>query len=307
MKGKKLFGNFLLLLAAIIWGVAFVFQRTGMEEIEPISFNAARTTLSAIVVAPVALWRIKREKLPSPEEKSSYIRNTIIGGICCGVFLALASALQQSGMVYTSAGKAGFITAMYLLLVPVFNLVIFRKRAQWIVWVAVLMGVVGMYLLCLSEGFRLAQGDLLICLSAVTFSCHILCCDHFAAKGDPVGVAAVQFATVALLSWPTAFFTEQPSWNKLISAGIPILYCGLMSGGLGYTFQLVAQKYTDPAPASLLMSMESVFAVIAGTLLLQERMSQRELLGCLVMFAAIILVQIPLPIKKKSHQPNSKV
>lgn len=306
MRGKKLLGNILLMVASVIWGTAFVFQRTGMEDIGPIAFNAARTTLSAIVVAPVALWQIKKAKFSSCRERQDYLRNTLIGGICCGIFLTLASTFQQAGMVYTSAGKAGFITAMYLLLVPILNLIVFRKRAQWSVWVAVLMGVVGMYLLCLSEGFRLAQGDTLICISALMFSGHILCCDHFASRGEPVAIAALQFATVAVISWPISLVAEQPSWGMLLSAGIPILYCGLMSGGLGYTFQLVAQKYTDPAPASLLMSMESVFAVIAGALLLHEKMSTRELLGCVIMFAAIILVQIPMPGRKKQAEACGK-
>lgn len=304
MKRNKMFGNILLLIAAVIWGAAFVFQRTGMEDIGPIAFNAARTTLSALAVAPVALWRVKKEKFSSPEEKTAYIRNTLLGGLCCGIFLTLASTFQQTGMVYTTAGKAGFITAMYLLLVPILNLVVFRKRAQWLVWVAVLMGVWGMYLLCLSEDFRLAKGDTLICISALMFSCHILCCDHFASKGDPVAIAAGQFATVALISWPVSLLTEQPTWGSLTSAGVSILYCGLMSGGLGYTFQLVAQKHTDPAPASLLMSLESVFAVISGALLLQERMSLRELWGCVIMFAATVLVQIPLPSKKRRKEES---
>ncbi len=304
MKRNKLFGNTLLLIAAIIWGAAFVFQRTGMEDIGPIAFNAARTTLSALVVAPVAFWRIRKETFSSPEERAAYIRSTLIGGLCCGIFLTLASTFQQAGMVYTTAGKGGFITAMYLLLVPILNLLVFKKRAQWLVWVAVLIGVVGMYLLCLSEGFRLAKGDTLICISALMFSCHILCCDHFAAKGDPVGIAAGQFATVALISWPVSFLVEQPTWGNLVSAGIAILYCGLMSGGLGYTFQLVAQKHTDPAPASLIMSLESVFAVISGSLLLHEKMSTRELLGCIIMFAATVLVQIPLPSKKREKEKS---
>lgn len=305
MKRNKLLGNILLLIAAIIWGTAFVFQRTGMEDIGPIAFNAARTTLSALVVGPIALWRIRKTELPSPETKKAYMRKTILGGICCGLFLTLASAMQQTGMVYASAGKGGFISATYMLPIPFLNWLFFRKRAPWSVWVAIALGIVGMYLLCLSESFQLERGDALLCISALMFSCHILCCDYFAPKGDPIGIAALQFATVALISWPVSFIMEEPSGNALVSAGISILYCGLMSGGVGYTFQLIAQRHTDPAPASLLMSLESVFAVIAGTLFLHERMSGRELLGCCVMFAAVILVQIPLPIKKSKQKSGS--
>ncbi len=297
MKRNKLLGNTLLLIASVIWGTAFVFQRNGMDNIGPIAFNAARTTLSAIVVAPIALWRFKKTAPIVPEERKAYIRNTIVGGIWCGVFLALASAMQQTGLIYTSAGKGGFISSMYLLPVPFLNMLLFRKRIQWSVWIAVAMAVAGMYLLCLSESFRLERGDTFMCIAALMFALQIMCCDYFAPKGEPVAIAAIQFATVAVISWPASFVMEDPSMSGLVSAGIPILYCGLMSGGVGYTFQLIAQRHTDPTPASLLMSMEAVFAVIAGAILLHERMSGRELLGCVILFAAMILVQIPLPEK----------
>ena len=295
MKRNKLLGNTLLLIASVIWGTAFVFQRNGMDNIGPIAFNAARTTRSAIVVAPFALWNMRKATFDSPAEKRSYFRNTVIGGICCGFFLAFASAMQQTGLIYTTAGKGGFISSMYLLPVPFLNMLIFRKRIGWSVWVAVAMAVVGMYLLCLSESFHLERGDTFMCLAALMFAFQIMCCDYFAPKGDPVGIAAIQFATVAILSWPTSFIMEEPTMKGLLAAGIPLLYCGLMSGGVGYTFQVIAQRHTDPTPASLLMSMEAVFAVIAGAILLHERMTGRELLGCMILFAAMILVQIPIP------------
>ena len=306
MKKNKLLGNALLLIASVIWGTAFVFQRTGMDNIGPMAFCAARTTLSALVIGPIALWTFRKAEFQSPIEKKAYHRHTIIGGICCGIFLTLAGTAQQMGLVYTSAGKGGFISSMYLLPVPFLNLLIFRKRVQWTVWIAVAMAVVGMYLLCLSEGFRLEQGDTLMCLSALLFSFHILCCDYFAPKGDPIAITAIQFATVALISWPLSFLMEEPTAQGLLSAGISILYCGLMSGGIGYTFQMIAQRHTDPAPAALLMSLESVFAVIAGAILLHERMSLRELLGCGIIFASVILVQIPIPAKSlKSRKEDT--
>lgn len=298
MKRNKLLGNTLLLIASVIWGTAFVFQRNGMDNIGPIAFNAARTTLSTIAVAPIALWRFKKNAPIIPEERKIYIRNTVVGGIWCGVFLALASAMQQTGLIYTSAGKGGFISSMYLLPVPFLNMLLFRKQIRWPVWIAVAMAVAGMYLLCLSESFRLERGDTFMCLAALMFALQIICCDYFAPKGDPVAIAAIQFATVAVISWPVSFVMEDSTLAGLFSAGIPILYCGLLSGGVGYTFQVIAQRHTDPTPASLLMSMEAVFAVIAGAILLQERMTSRELLGCLILFAAIILVQVPLPPSK---------
>ena len=171
---------------------------------------------------------------------------------------------------------------MYMLLVPVIRLVFFRDKGTPPVWFAVALGVAGMYLLCVTEGFRLTRGDTLVCLCAVGFSAHILCCDHFAGRADPVAVSAVQFATATVLSAAAAFLTETPTWDKLAGAAVPILYCGIVSGGIGYTLQITA-----------LMSMESVFAVLAGAVLLSERMTGREALGCAVMFAAIILVQLP--------------
>ena len=304
MKNKKLLGNSLLLFTAMIWGTAFVFQRVGMESIEPVTFNAARMALAAVFVGSVSflLWK-KEKKSASPartaEEQRQYSRNTVIGGVCCGCFLSAASILQQMGLVYTTAGKAGFITAMYILLVPITGSLLFRKRNTWLVWLAVLFGVAGMYFLCITEEFRLSHGDTLICLCALFFTFHILCCDHFAPRGDPIRISAIQFATATVISAVAAAVFETPTPEKIASALVPILYCGLVSGGIGYTLQIVAQKYTDPTIASLLMSMESVFAMIAGTVLLGEQMTARELTGCLIMFVAIVLVQIPLP--KRNH------
>ena len=293
-------GNLLLTLTALIWGTAFVAQRVGMEHIEPLTFTASRMVLAAVAVGLVSLLTAKRSGAParSPGAAAKARRQTLLGGVCCGAFLAVASIFQQMGVVYTTAGKAGFITAMYMLLVPVINFLLFKKRNTWLVWLAVLVGVAGMYLLCVTGDFRLERGDMLVCVCAVLFSGHILCCDHFAPLGDPVRLSAIQFAAAAVISGAAAFLLETPTWAKVASAAVPILYCGIMSGGVGYTLQIIAQRYTDPTVASLLMSLESVFAAIAGALLLGERMSPRELAGCAVMFAAIVLVQLPLPVRK---------
>ncbi len=301
MKNKKLLGNALLFLTAMIWGTAFVGQRVGMESIEPITFNAARMTLSAVMIGVLAILLAKRKKdLPaSAEETKKYWKNTVVGGVFCGIFLGAASIFQQMGLVYTTAGKAGFITAMYMLFVPIIHFLLFRKKNSLFVWLAVLMGLAGMYLLCVTEKLSLTFGDGLVLVCAVLFSGHILCCDHFAPLGDAISISAVQFLTASVISWIFAFLTETPTAEKILSAVIPILYCGVMSGGIGYTLQIVAQKYTDPTIASLLMSLESVFAVLAGVFLLNEKMSTREIFGCIVMFAAIVLVQIPFPQKKK--------
>lgn len=317
-ESRKMLGNMLLLLTAVIWGTAFVFQRVGMDSIEPVTFNAARMWLAAAAIGLVAVFTAEKSlqddtlntgfttdstldtALADRQDKRQDRRkNTIIGGICCGSFLTAASLFQQMGVVYTTAGKAGFITAMYMLLVPISNFVFFKKKNTWLVWTGVLIGVIGMYLLCIKDGFSLTYGDSLVCICALLFSGHILCCDHFVQLGNPIQISAIQFLTTAVISSIIAWIVEAPSPEKILSAAIPILYCGIVSGGIGYTLQMVAQKYTDPTIASLLMSLESVFAVIAGAILLGERMTSRELAGCIVMFAAIVLVQIPLPERRR--------
>ena len=297
-RSRKLLGNLLLLLTAVIWGTAFVFQRTGMEDIGPFVFNASRMFLAAAATAPLALLSARADtRTPGPAAGAGSRRKaTAAGGICCGLFLGAASLFQQAGLVYTTAGKAGFITAMYMLLVPVLNFLLFRKRNTWLVWLAVAVGVTGMYLLCIQKGTVFGTGDLLVSVCAFLFSGHILCCDHFVQEGDPLGIASLQFLTAGLVSAAAALAVREPL-TGLAAAAVPILYCGLVSGGVGYTLQVVAQKLTDPTTASLLMSLESVFAAIAGALLLKERMSVRELAGCIVMFIAIILVQVPLPVR----------
>ena len=293
MANRKLLGNILLLITTAIWGTAFAFQRMGMDSIEPATFNAARMFLAAVAVTPLIALGRKKDKTDAVE----FRKNTIIGGILCGLCLAAATIFQQVGMVQTSAGKAGFITAMYMLLVPVINLILFKRKSPVVVWIAVVIGIAGMYLLCINEGFSLSKGDALVSVCALVFSFHIICTDHYVQNANPVGMAVIQFYVAALVSGIVAAFTETPSWNDVSNAIIPILYCGLASGAIGYTLQIVAQKFTDPAVASLLMSLEAVFAVIGGTLILGEKMSVREAIGCMVMFIAVILAQIPA--KKK--------
>ena len=301
-KSRTKLGNSLLILTAFIWGTAFVGQRAGMESVGPVTFNAARMALAAITIGITAfcLRRRDRQALEGRTDAGirEYRRNTIVGGICCGTFLGCAAFFQQIGIVHTTAGKAGFITAMYILLVPVIGFIVFRKKTSWLGWTAVLIGVVGMYLLCAKEGLSLSRGDALVAVCALFFSGHILCCDYFVQRGNAVRISAIQFLTACVLSTPAALIMENPTWGQIRAAAIPILWLGVLSGGIGYTLQIVAQQWTNPTVASLLMSLESVFAVIAGTVVLHEHMSSRELAGCAVMFAAIILVQIPLPEKR---------
>ena len=298
MRHRQLIGSLILLVVAVIWGTAFAFQRMGTGVIGPMTFTASRMTLSAVAVGFVS-FLIKDPDIADAAGSSARRRDTLTGGILCGLFLVSATLFQQIGIAYTTAGKAGFITALYILLVPIISTVFLRKPSSWIVWIAVLLGLAGMYLLCMTEGFSLARGDALVCVCAMLFTGHILCCDRFAGRGNPVRISAIQFVTASVVSWTLAFIFETPSVEAIRSALVPILYCGLASGGIGYTLQIVAQRFTNPTVASLLMSFESVFAVLGGAVLLHERMSTRELLGCMVMFIAIIVVQVPVPHKSQ--------
>ncbi len=310
MKNRKLLGNVLLLLTAMIWGTALVFQRAGMALVGPFTFNAVRIALAAVSVGLVALFQWRREKASPParteEEQRAYNRNTLAGGIFCGFFLCVACTVQQVGLVYTTAGKAGFITAMYILLVPVIGFILFRRKNTWLVRVAVLLGMAGLYFLCMTEELRFSQGDALVCVSALFYSFHILCCGHFVPRGNPIRISAIQFAVAAVLSAAAAVITEDTGIEKVLSALVPILYCGVISGGIGYTLQIIGQKYTDPTTASLLMSTEAVFAASIGAVFLHERMSVRELFGCALMFAAVVLVQIPVPEKARQENPGGE-
>ena len=310
MTKNRFFGPVILLLTAIIWGSAFVAQRAAMDRITPLTFTAARMILSAVVLGIpalfLAIWDRKKAKSDKKFDIAKRNRNTLIGGLGCGTFLAAAIILQQYGIVETSSGKAGFITALYMLLVPVLSFMLFRQKGTWLVWLAVLIGVFGMYLLCVNEAFRVTRGDWLLCGCALLFSGHILFCDHFIGQANPLQMSAVQFATASIISTVAAFIAEKPSWDKIVSVAIPILYCGLVSGGIGYTLQMVGQKYTNATVASLLMSLEAVFAVLAGVIVLNERMSLREIIGSLILFVAIILVQIPLPKRRKKEEKEQE-
>jgi len=307
MKNQKMLGNGLLLLTAIVWGTAFVFQRVGMDYIEPFTFSFVRMYLASAALCVVAFLediahikkKGKRSVSMGPEGYARYKKDTILGGICCGICLSGGTCFQQFGVVYTTAGKAGFITALYMLLVPIIGVLFLKRKVQWLTWIGVVVGTIGLYLLSIKGGFTIDIGDRYVMVCAVFFSLHILCCDHFSGRGNPLQMSAVQFFTTAVVTNILAILFETPTWEKISSAWFPIVFCGLFSGALGYTLQMIAQKYTEPAVASLLMSLESVFAAISGRIILKETMSGRETLGCIIMFTAIILVQIPLPAPRK--------
>ncbi len=291
MKSKKLFGNLVLLLTALIWGCAFVAQSSGMDYVGPFTFQTSRSILGCLVLIPFILANDAVKKKNNTYEKQNP-KTLILGGILCGTALTVASGLQQYGMQYSTAGKGAFITAMYIVLVPILGLFM-KKKVNPIIWISVILGALGLYLLCIKEDFSLGEGDIYLILCAVAFSFHILVVDHFSAKVDGVKLSCLQFGVMFILSAIFMFMTETPNMADIKAAWLPICYAGIMSCGVGYTLQIVGQKYTEPTVASLLMSLESVFAVIAGIILLKEAPSAKEWLGCASMFAAIIIAQIP--------------
>ena len=299
---KKMRGNLMLLLTALIWGTAFVAQSAGMDHVQPFTYNGIRTLIGGLVLIPVILLfdKIKPEsQRVSAEEQKIVNRNSLIGGVCCGLVLCVASSLQQFGVSMTTAGKAGFITALYIVIVPLMGVFI-KKKIPRIIWLCVAIAVAGFYLLCVKEGFSVGTGDLLVLCCAFFFSIHIMVIDHFTAgKVDGVRMSCVQFLVAGVLAIICMFLFEEPSLASIWDARVSILYAGVMSCGVAYTLQILGQKDTDPTTATLLMSLESVFAALSGWVLLNESLSAKELLGCVLVFAAVILAQIPLPVKSE--------
>lgn len=296
---KKLRGNLLLLLTALIWGISFVAQRAGMEYIGPFTFNGIRSLIGGIVLIPVILLLArmdqkggKDERELSDEEKQAERKTLLLGGLSCGIVLFIASSLQQIGVVYTTAGKAGFITALYIVLVPILGIFI-GKKIRPVIWLCVALSVAGLYLLCMKGGFSLSKGDLLVLLCALAFAVHILVIDYFSPKTNGVKLSCIQFFVCGIISLVPMLVFETPVWSQILDCWLPILYAGVLSCGVAYTLQIVAQKDTDPTVASLLLSLESVFAVISGVILLHEHIAARELMGCVIMFVAIIIAQLP--------------
>ena len=291
------------ILAAFIWGTAFVAQDMCADSIGAFAFNASRYFIAvlALLVVIVISDKLKKDKPAlSPAEKKAANKQLWIGGLCCGAALAIASNFQQAGLVAgTDAGKAGFITALYVVLVPVFGL-FFKRKVNLPTWIAVVLSVVALYLLCIKGSFTLAPGDLLILVCAVCFAVHILVIDHFTATVDGVKLSCLQFLFAGVISTVCMFLFEDVDFAAIWGCILPVLYVGIFSCGGGYTLQILAQKDSNPTVVTILLSLESVFAVIAGAVVLHQQMSAREYLGCVLMFAAVILAQIPMPQKKKA-------
>ena len=282
---KSLRSAALFFLKAAIWGAAFVAQSAGMDYIGPFTFGGLRTLLGAVVLVPVA-WAMHRGGKPVPWKK------TLIGGAVSGVVFFAATSLQQVGIQYTTAGKAGFITALYIVIVPIAGIFL-RKKAPRMIWLSVALAVVGLYFLCIQESFSITEGDWYVLLGSFCFAAHILVIDHFTQKVDGVELSCVQFLVMTLLSAAAMLALETPSWAAIQMCLGPILYVGIFSSGVAYTLQILAQKDSNPTVVALLLSLESVFATVAGALILGDRMSGQEYFGCVLMLLAVVLAQLP--------------
>lgn len=307
------------MLTSFIWGSAFVAQSSGMDYVGPYTYNMARNVLAFLFLIPVIYVIGKKKGVTDDAGSGTGIdeeasveanwksillpdRTTLVGGIYCGLVMAVASSLQQIGITMTTAGKAGFITALYIILVPLMGVFIGKKIPRIILF-CVVLAMAGFYLLCVKEGFSISKGDILVLFCSVGFSVHIMTIDHFTSKGvDGVKMACIQFAVAAIVMTPVMFLLENPSVSGLLSAWMTIAYAGILSSGVGFTLQIVAQKDTDPTTATLIMSLESVFAAVSGCLFLNEVLLPKEILGCILVFVAVILAQVPLPVKSKEKR-----
>lgn len=295
---QQIKSSLILLLTATIWGVAFAAQSVGMEYIGPFTFNAIRCVLGGLVLIPVILV-LKKKKETGAENQEKEDKKTLwMGGIACGVILCIASNLQQFGIMEASVGKSGFFTALYIVMIPVIGIFI-GKRPGIKLWFCVALAVVGMYLLCMKDGsFTIERADIMLLLCALAFSFHILVVDYFSPKVDGVKMSCIQFFVCGVLSAVGMLFTETPDISNIQAAWLPLLYAGLLSCGVGYTLQIVGQKGINPVIASLIMSLESVISALAGWVILGQVLSPKEILGCVLMFVAIIITQIPIGNKK---------
>lgn len=289
---QKLKGSFALLSATVIWGFAFIAQSVGMDLIGPFTFQMIRCLLAVFVLIPLAfLLDIRKCTFQESAQKWMH-RDLWKAGVICGCALFVASSLQQIGLVYTDAGKAGFITAMYIVMVPVLGLFLKRKPPKAIVF-SVLLAVIGLYLLSCMGVTAVNKGDLYLVGCAIAFGVQINCIDHFAPSVDGFRLNCVQALTVAVISLPFVFITETINVSNILACWGPLCFAGMLSMGLAYSLQILGQKELDAAPAALIMSLESVFAALGGWWLLGERMNVHELIGCALVFAAVILSQLP--------------
>lgn len=284
----RLRGNIILLIVAMIWGAAFVAQRAGMEYIGPFTYTGIRFMLGCLSLIPVMYYFRNDKKNYQAEEKSISVLKV---GSIAGVIMFFAVSFQQIGLIYTTAGKAAFITCLYIILVPL-AAIFLKKQISRNTWVGAVLSVCGLYFLCVKSGFEMEYGDFIVLLCAFIWTIHILFIDHYANSVDSIKLAFYQFLVCSLLSNSIAIVFETISWSSVVSAAVPILYGGFLSVGVAFTLQIVGQKYAEPSHAAIIMSMESVFGALAGYLFLNEYMGFTEVLGCLLMMFGMLITQV---------------
>lgn len=300
---KQIAANILMVVGSIIWGGAFVAQRLGADNLGAFSFGAIRFFIGCLVIVPIMLiMNKKRDKSLPDAPKKDYVK----GGLACGTALFLGAYFQQLGLSYTTAGKAGFVTALYIILVPIFGFILFKRRLSPRVMVATLAALIGIFLLCVAGDFGINIGDLYVFIGSLFWAAQILLIDRFAQRLDGLKFAVCEFFTCSLLSAIGMVFFETPTWANIKAAWIPILFCSVLSVGVGFTAQIICQKYTEPTVASLLMSSESVFSVIFGFLILHEALTGRQIIGCVLVFGAVLLAQITPGQRKTIQKPTDK-
>ena len=300
MKINRVRQNVLPVLAALIWGTAFVAQSVSADYVEPFTFNAARSAIAFLFLLVLCMVRRGMQKGIVERATKSW-KDLAVGGTCCGVALTVASNLQQKGLETTTSGKAGFITALYIVIVPIVG-IFMKKKAPRTLLISVPLAVAGLYCLCITEDFTITEGDFYVFLCAICFSAHILVIDHFTQKVDGVELSCVQFLVATVLSSVGMIVSESPSLEAVGMCIWPILYVGVFSSGVAYTLQILAQKDSNPTVVSLLLSLESVFATLAGAIILHDQMSIKEYFGCVLMLVAVVLAQLPEREKKAPQQ-----
>ncbi|MCI1931756.1 MAG: DMT family transporter [Clostridia bacterium] len=307
-KNGNLKGSALLFTAAFIWGTAFVAQSKGMDYLGPFSFNAVRNLIAGtVLILIIFVMKLFNKNIKDFSCKQKYDKNDLIkGGILCGFILFFSSSFQQVGLKYTTVGKAGFITTLYIIIIPIMGIFIKKRLPAFKIWISLFLAIVGMYMLCMTESFRLSKGDFFMLICAFFNAAHIITIDHFSCRVEAVKMSCIQFFLCGLISLIPTFILETPTIANIYKSIWPLLYTAVLSSGVAFTLQIAGQKYTNPVLASLVMSLESVFSALAGWVVLKQAMSTRETMGCILVFAAVILAQIPILNLKKTI-PKQKI